>query len=69
MIKDADGIRLYSKSGIDWTAKYRPLAAEAEGLAAESFIVEGETMCSTREAFQIFMLCALPSRARRRIST
>ncbi|RWX66745.1 ATP-dependent DNA ligase [Mesorhizobium sp. M2A.F.Ca.ET.039.01.1.1] len=44
VIKDADGIRLYTKSGIDWTAKYRPLAAEADKLNGESFIVEGETI-------------------------
>ncbi|WP_348639605.1 hypothetical protein [Mesorhizobium sp. M1E.F.Ca.ET.045.02.1.1] len=31
LIKDADGIRLYTKTGIDWTAKYRPLTKEAAG--------------------------------------
>jgi len=40
LIKDVDGIRLYTKTGIDWTAKYRPLAEEAAALDAESFIID-----------------------------
>lgn len=42
LIKDEAGIRLYTKNGIDWTSKYRPTAAEAAKLEAESFIIEGE---------------------------
>lgn len=44
IIKDADGIRLFTKNGFDWTAKYRPLAEEATALKPESFIIEGETI-------------------------
>ena len=44
VIKDADGIRFFTKNGFDWTAKYQPLAAEAAALEAESFIIEGETI-------------------------
>lgn len=36
LVKDENGIRLYTKSGIDWTSKYRPTAAEAAKLQAES---------------------------------
>ncbi|RWD69697.1 ATP-dependent DNA ligase [Mesorhizobium sp.] len=49
LIKDEDGIRLYTKTGIDWTSKYRPTAAEAAKLKAESFIIEGE-MIVTNDA-------------------
>ncbi|RWH73410.1 RNA ligase family protein [Mesorhizobium sp.] len=42
VIKDTGGIRLFTKSGVDWTVKYKPIAKEAEGLTAESFIIEGE---------------------------
>ncbi|MDX8438371.1 ATP-dependent DNA ligase [Mesorhizobium australafricanum] len=49
LIKDEDGIRLYTKTGIDWTEKYRPTAAEAADLKADSFIIEGE-MIVTNEA-------------------
>lgn len=54
VIKDADGIRLYTKSGIDWTAKYRPLAAEAGKLNAESFIIEGETIVLNEKGLSDF---------------
>ncbi|RWB57118.1 RNA ligase family protein [Mesorhizobium sp.] len=49
VIKDADGIRFFTKNGFDWTAKYRPLAVEAAAIEAESFIIEGE-MIVTNEA-------------------
>lgn len=49
LIKDDDGIRLYTKTGIDWTSKYRLTAAEAAKLKAENFIIEGE-MIVTNEA-------------------
>ena len=44
LIKDADGIRLYTKTGIDWTDMYRPLAEVAKTITAKSFIIEGETI-------------------------
>jgi len=44
IVKDAGGIRLFTKNGFDWTAKYKPLAAEAAGLRAESFVLDGETI-------------------------
>lgn len=49
LIRDVDVIRLYTKTGIGWTAKYRPLAEEAAALDAESFIIEAETI-GTNEA-------------------
>ncbi|RWC69584.1 MAG: ATP-dependent DNA ligase [Mesorhizobium sp.] len=54
LVKDADGIRLYTKTGIDWTAKYRPLAAEAKKLEAESFIIEGETIVTNEAGLSDF---------------
>lgn len=44
VIKDADGIRLYTKNGYDWTTRYRYLAEEAASIEAENFIVDGETI-------------------------
>jgi DNA ligase D-like protein (predicted ligase) len=49
VINDDDGIRLFTKSGIDWTSKYQPIGAEAAKLKAESFVIEGE-MIVTNEA-------------------
>lgn len=54
VLKDADGIRLYTKTGIDWTMKYRPLAAEANAIQAESFIIEGETIVTNEAGLSDF---------------
>ncbi|RUW85315.1 ATP-dependent DNA ligase [Mesorhizobium sp. M1E.F.Ca.ET.063.01.1.1] len=54
VIKDADGIRLYTKTGIDWTGKYRPLAQEAAAIDAESFIIEGETIVTNEAGLSDF---------------
>ncbi|TIT80722.1 MAG: ATP-dependent DNA ligase [Mesorhizobium sp.] len=54
MVKDADGIRLYTKTGVDWTMKYRPLAEEASALDAESFIIEGEVIVTNEAGLSAF---------------
>jgi hypothetical protein len=42
--RSEDGIRLFTKNGFDWTARYRYLAEEAATTDAETFIFEGETI-------------------------
>jgi ATP-dependent DNA ligase len=54
VIKDADGIRFYTKNGFDWTAKYRALADEAKAIEAESFIIEGETIVTNEAGLSDF---------------
>ncbi|SFQ04349.1 ATP dependent DNA ligase domain-containing protein [Mesorhizobium sp. NFR06] len=54
VIKDADGIRFYTKNGFDWTAKYKPLADEAKAIDAESFIIEGETIVTNEAGLSDF---------------
>ncbi|QND66667.1 ATP-dependent DNA ligase [Mesorhizobium loti] len=44
LIKDEDGIRLITKNGYDWTARYIHLAEEAEAIEAQSFIIDGEAI-------------------------
>ncbi|RUU48694.1 ATP-dependent DNA ligase [Mesorhizobium sp. M6A.T.Ca.TU.002.02.2.1] len=44
VIKDSEGIRLFTKNGFDWTARYRRLAEEVAAIEAESFIFEGEAI-------------------------
>ncbi|TPM19756.1 RNA ligase family protein [Mesorhizobium sp. B2-3-6] len=44
VIKDADGIRLLTRRGHDWTGRYRHLAEEAAAIEAETFILEGEAI-------------------------
>ena len=54
VIKDADGIRFFTKNGFDWTTKYRTLADEAAALEAESFIIEGETIVTNEAGLSDF---------------
>ncbi|RWG58671.1 MAG: ATP-dependent DNA ligase [Mesorhizobium sp.] len=54
VIKDADGIRFYTKNGFDWTAKYRPLADEAKAIDAKSFMIEGETIVTNEAGLSDF---------------
>ncbi|TGR72788.1 ATP-dependent DNA ligase, partial [Mesorhizobium sp. M2D.F.Ca.ET.223.01.1.1] len=54
LIKDDEGVRIFTKSGIDWTAKYKPIANEAEGLRAESFIIEGEMIVLNEKGLSNF---------------
>ncbi|QND64591.1 ATP-dependent DNA ligase [Mesorhizobium loti] len=42
LIIDEDGIRIFTRNGHDWTAKYRDLVTEAKSLGTESAIVDGE---------------------------
>nr|WP_292390046.1 hypothetical protein [Mesorhizobium sp.] len=54
MIKDADGIRFFTKNGFDWTTKYRALEDESAALEAESFIIEGETIVTNEAGLSDF---------------
>jgi bifunctional non-homologous end joining protein LigD len=42
LIIDDEGTRIYTRRGLDWTSKYRDLAAAAAGLGVENAIVDGE---------------------------
>ncbi|WP_348631201.1 hypothetical protein [Mesorhizobium sp. WSM3224] len=66
IVKDAGGIRLFTKNGFDWTAKYKPLAAEAAGLRAESFVLDGETIVTNGAGVSDFQRSARPSPIGRR---
>jgi bifunctional non-homologous end joining protein LigD len=47
IIIDWDGARAYTKTGIDWTARYWPIVAAAERLVARSAIIDGEVISPT----------------------
>ncbi|RWP16746.1 MAG: ATP-dependent DNA ligase, partial [Mesorhizobium sp.] len=42
IIIDADGVRIFTRRGLDWTSKYRDLAEAAKGLNVQSAIIDGE---------------------------
>ncbi|WP_343221224.1 hypothetical protein [Mesorhizobium japonicum] len=52
--QDVDGVSLYTRNGIDWTAKYRPLAEEAAAIEAESFIIEAEVIVTNEAGLSDF---------------
>ncbi|AMX97970.1 MULTISPECIES: ATP-dependent DNA ligase [Mesorhizobium] len=64
IIKDENGIRLFTKNGYDWTGRYIELAGEAEAIEAESFIIDGETITVNEAGLSDFQ--ALQSAVTRR---
>jgi bifunctional non-homologous end joining protein LigD len=42
IVIDEDGTRIFTRRGLDWTAKYRDLAEAAKALDVESAIIDGE---------------------------
>lgn len=42
IVRDEGGVRIFTRRGIDWTAKYRDLVKAAGELNAESAIIDGE---------------------------
>ncbi|MER9105640.1 hypothetical protein NKI71_24205 [Mesorhizobium sp. M0510] len=44
LIKDEDGIRLLTRRGYNWTARYKVLADQAAAIEADDFIIEGEAI-------------------------
>ncbi|TIM51808.1 MAG: hypothetical protein E5Y46_32890 [Mesorhizobium sp.] len=44
IIIDAGGARILTRRGLDWTSKYRDLAASARTLGVESAVIDGEVV-------------------------
>lgn len=44
IIIDADCVRIFTRRGLDWTSKYRDLAAAARTLDVENAIIDGEVV-------------------------
>ncbi|WP_192182187.1 RNA ligase family protein [Mesorhizobium amorphae] len=42
IVRDADGVRIFTRRGLDWTSKYRDLAKAAGELEIETAIIDGE---------------------------
>src|SRR5947199_4968036 len=39
-----DGVKVFTRNGLDWTDEFAPLARAAKQLKAESFIIDGEAI-------------------------
>ncbi|TIU72881.1 MAG: ATP-dependent DNA ligase [Mesorhizobium sp.] len=44
IIIDADGVRIFTRRGLDWTSKYRDLVEAAKGLNVQNAIIDGEVV-------------------------
>lgn len=42
-----DGVRVYSRSGADWTGTFAPVAAAAEGLPCDAALIDGEVLAES----------------------
>src|SRR4051812_42002362 len=42
IVRDADGVRIFTRRGLDWTSKYRDLAKAAGELKVENAVIDGE---------------------------
>ncbi|MDG4885345.1 ATP-dependent DNA ligase [Mesorhizobium sp. WSM4884] len=42
IVRDDDGVRIFTRRGFDWTAKYRDLSKAAAALNSENAIIDGE---------------------------
>lgn len=42
-----DGVRVFSRSGADWTGKFAPVAAAAEGLPCDAALIDGEVLAES----------------------
>ena len=54
IIIDETGTRVFTRNGMDWTAKYRDLVAAAKALGLESTIIDGEIVVLNEDGLSNF---------------
>ncbi len=54
IVRDIDGVRIFTRRGLDWTSKYRDLAAAAASLEVESAIIDGEIIVTNEAGISDF---------------
>jgi bifunctional non-homologous end joining protein LigD len=52
--RDGDTVRLFTRRGYDWSARYPAIAATAAKLRAESFIIDGEAVVCGPDGVAVF---------------
>jgi ATP-dependent DNA ligase len=52
--RDAPGVRLLTRNGIDWTARYPLIATAAGALRARSFLLDGEAVACDGDGMPVF---------------
>src|SRR6185312_14244907 len=53
---DKDGVRLFTRNGYDFTARFPKIAAAIESLRAASCVVDGEAIVVNAEGLSVFDL-------------
>jgi bifunctional non-homologous end joining protein LigD len=54
MIIDEEGARIFTRRGLDWTAKFRDITEAAKGLNAQSAIIDGEVIVTNEAGLSDF---------------
>jgi bifunctional non-homologous end joining protein LigD len=52
--RDSAGVRLLTRNGHDWTARFPRIAAAAEALQARSFLIDGEAVACDGDGLPVF---------------
>ena len=52
--RDAAGVRLLSRNGIDWTTRFPLIAEAAAALRVKYFLIDGEAVCCDGEGMPVF---------------
>jgi bifunctional non-homologous end joining protein LigD len=52
--RDPAGVRLLTRNGYDWTARFPLIAAAAEALRAHSFLIDGEAVACDGDGLPVF---------------
>ena len=52
--RDAAGVRLLTRNGIDWTTRFPLIAEAAAALRVKSFLIDGEAVCCDGEGMPVF---------------
>ena len=52
--RDAAGVRLLTRNGIDWTTRFPLIAEAAAALRVKSFLIDGEAVCCDGDGMPVF---------------
>jgi len=52
--RDAAGVRLLTRNGIDWTTRFPLIAEAAAALRVKYFLIDGEAVCCDGEGMPVF---------------
>src|SRR5512144_939563 len=52
--RDAAGVRLLTRNGVDWTTRFPRIAEAAAALRVKYFLIDGEAVCCDGEGMPVF---------------